>query len=1620
MPQDTHSPAPEGGSYELIQKRLHNHAAELRKRLDQLNEARKEVFGAVETALIANDRITTENNCIPRDMVAIGQHFLFGYNVHIGLRTEIRLADVFSMYRFESSDHSFHAEAMDMLADEKFDEDFHNLYKYYKDTVFVKFAVIGPHLYMVFQVGKSLSDIKTFKWLVQKNGLKYLGNRFDHEFRFPDQHEFQWRRVTRDMHRRGRFPHISVLDRVFVETLGGSLTIKVEDNTGSGKGIYEEPVDNADQTLDDADFSFADLGNLIVLKIRPYQEKQYRYLIFNQKMQEVLRVDSIEDACVLLPDNQGILFARGYYLNTGEHKLFETNSQGMHFEKRIPSPNGEDFLYVFYNQRAGLYILLPYNLVAMKVDTPVLCSGFSLFPNGELCYFRAEEEAGRHHVVQVWQTPFSEAEFAPRGKADTYLTKVGNKDLVRGMAECRELLTLVGKGDSYGNLYIDLVKKAGDILDAYYWVNKPDVFRLDEPLKQLREAAAAAIDEYEKVRRMRQNTLQQVEAAQEKLTALLDKIRRHKARDIDTFVAYLSELRSLRGEIIGLRDLRYVDVEQVSGFEEAIATHSNALSQEMINHLLDEKALAPYREKVAVQQQAVAGFNKVADADATGAQIDRIAAELEMLIEIVGNLRIEDATQTTRIIDHISEIYTSINQLRADLKNRRKSFRSTEAAAEFQAQLKLLDQGLVNYLDRSDTPAKCEEYLTRLMVQVEELEGKFAEFDEFVLQIGEKREGIYNAFETRRLSLLDSRNRRAGALMSSAERILRGIQNRLDGFGEVNEIHAYFASDLMIEKVRDIVAQLEKLDDSVKAGDIQSRLKTLREDAVRQLKDRKELFVGGENVIRLGRHHFQVNVQALDLTLVPRDGEMYFHLSGTNFFEQVKDAAFLETRPVWDQSLPSENREVYRAEWLAYQLSKKTDLTGAENMPALVRDFMTHRFDEGYVKGVHDEDAALILGALVEIKATIGMLRYRPAARACAQVCWHSFLREEEKQLFQHRLKGAGVILQLFPHTREFRALIQDLAEHIRVFAGFSGLFDEALAEEAGEYLFYELARQGSFCISREASALYQAFEAHLKQQKYATAYRDSVAALAAAPEQRFELIRNWLHAFMEAGEDATGAGYADEACALLFSGEYDATRVQDASPLREIGGLKGEHARVQAGAYALDYHDFSRRMHLFETETLPLFRRCAALKKEMAAQFRAEIRLEEFRPKVMSSFVRNQLIDQVYLPMIGDNLAKQMGTAGENTRTDRMGMLLLISPPGYGKTTLMEYVANRLGLIFMKINGPAIGHQVTSIDPAEASNAAAREELMRLNLAFEMGDNVMIYVDDIQHCHPEFLQKFISLCDAQRKIEGVYKGRTRTYDLRGKKVAVVMAGNPYTESGERFQIPDMLANRADTYNLGDIIGDNGDAFRLSYLENALTAHPALSRMATRPQADIHSLIRMAETGEIEGAELSAHISPEEMNEVLAILKKLARIRDTVLKVNQAYIRSAAQQDLYRKEPPFRLQGSYRNMNKLAEKVAPVMNEEELTTLILSHYEGEAQTLTTGAEANLLQFKALNGLGTPQDAARWQEICEIYREHKAVNADRLAQLVAEMGAFSEGLTGIREVLEKGMNGGGKG
>jgi hypothetical protein len=775
---------------------------------------------------------------------------------------------------------------------------------------------------------------------------------------------------------------------------------------------------------------------------------------------------------------------------------------------------------------------------------------------------------------------------------------------------------------------------------------------------------------------------------------------------------------------------------------------------------------------------------------------------------------------------------------------------------------------------------------------------------------------------------------------------------------------------------------------------------------------------------------------------------MTFHLTGTDYHAPVEDPGFAETRPLWDQLLVSETEAVYRSEYLAYSVLADAERgAGASDLETLfaarakgvleevVRAYGAERYDEGYERGVHDHDAALVLDALLGLYRAAGLLRFPPRARAAAYLFWAEERADHETKRLRwaRRARSLGRLRSTFSHSEAIDDLVAELHAAIGELVEREAIplrSDERRL--AGRYLFEELATAQSgerprFVLSAEAVELRDAFVEHLESAGSLAALEEELAALAGETGQRFGLARAWLEAYVgeAAGErEAAWRPVTAEAAALFVVEKKPA----DAAPLRadavalgmaRVEGLLGQHPRIRERALELRLDAFLERLGSFREERVPAFRAFQARRHELLERERARLRLGEFEPRVMSAFVRNRLVDEVYLPLIGDNLAKQIGALGEGKRTDQMGLLLLISPPGYGKTTLLEYVASRLGMTFVKVNGPALGHAVTSVDPGEATNAAARQEVEKISFALEMGNNVMLYLDDIQHTSPELLQKFIALCDAQRRMEGVWRGRTRTYDLRGKRFAVAMAGNPYTESGETFRIPDMLANRADTYNLGDILSGKDELFALSYLENSLTSNATLQPLASRDPEDLHLLVRRArgETVPLDG--LKHPYDAGEIEEILAVLRKLLRVQQVLLLVNRSYIQSASMADAYRTEPPFLLQGSYRNMNKLAQRIVPEMNETELEALLDDHYLGEAQALTTGAEANLLKLRELRGVLTPEQQERWVAIRRAYVRQVAAGGeeeDPTVRVVRQIGLVGERLEDIGRTLDSATRG----
>ncbi|WP_329541253.1 DNA repair ATPase [Streptomyces sp. NBC_01358] len=1612
---------PEDAVYDVLRRRLRTQAAELAHRAEALNARRTEEFGSTGLQLLGSEQVRTAQPSTPRDLVAIGGQLLFGFERGPGRRDEPAVDDVLAAF-----DPELAPTTAPLLADEPFVREFGGLHRYYRDARLLRLRRTNGRLLAVFRTGENAEDIRVLRWALDADGSPgaFLDARGERDHVFPPSHGFTWTVAGREAHIAGRHPHIAIGggrtedgDRapLYLSTLGGHLTLKTVDDTETPDGIYREPVTEPLQSLADAEVAYAESGPLVLLRVRPYKEEAWRHLVLNRLLGTVQRLDGIGPSCHPLPEDQGIIFPGGYYLTAGTAKTFDIAEPLTDpvFEGAVRSPNGEDVLYAFRSREDGRSLLLPYNVIRQEVATPLQGRGHALLDDGTLVLLRDPVEGrdagpARVHPVQRWRTPYVSDTFAasrPPGKGP--LARVGNADLVRGISDCLALAQSAEATTPTAAVYSRLVTDCSRATDRYHWLDDDELGALGAPLAALRDTAQHVLAEFDAVQEQTRSAADALTETADRITVLVRRVRGEAPRSASDWVDRLTELRSAQGHLASLAEMRYADTGRIAELTAATADDITSAGRRAVAFLSGDDAFTGYHEDVArLTEQAAT----VTDATALGERLAGMTDGLGTVTDVVAGLDIGDGVVRTSILERIAGVLGGVNRARATLDARRRTLLDQEGRAEFAAEFALLGQAVTAALAAADSPDACDDQLARLLLQLENLEARFDGFDDFLTTLGERRTEVYEAFSARRQTLQDALARRTERLAASAARVLETVARRSSALADADAVHTYFASDPMVAKVRRTAGELRGLGNTVRAEELDGQLLAARQEAGRALRDRSELYADGGATIRLGRHRFAVNTQPFELTLVPQADGLAFAVTGTDYRAPVTDPDFAATRPYWDQLLPSESPSVYRGEHLAARLlaeqgaDRLSSLDEVE-LAALVRESAAAAYDEGYQRGVHDEDATAILAVLLRLHATAGLLRCPPAVRAAAQLFWAYETDEARRTSWTRRARSLARARETFGPGPSVAALQEEWASVI------TGEGSRAVAA----YLFEELTSGPAGFVT---AAHVRTFLDKFRRATGTSAYDEDLAALADELPARRQLVEGWLTSYALASGTDLEAGDLAEAVAVELCPEPVLDRYEGDAPLSAtVDGLLGVHPRIERGRLTVRIDELLARTEEFRTTAVPGFRAYQRRRTALAAAERTRLRLDDHRPRVMSAFVRNRLLDEVYLPLIGDSLAKQLGTADADRRTDSQGLLLLVSPPGYGKTTLMEYVADRLGLVLVKVSGPNLGRDVTSLDPAQARGATARQEIEKINFALEAGNNTLLHIDDIQHTSPELLQKFIPLCDATRRIEGVRGGEPRSYDLRGKRFAVCMTGNPYTESGERFQVPDMLANRADVWNLGEVLSGREDVFALSFVENALTANPVLAPLAGRSREDLALLLRLASgTDATARADRLQHpYAPAEVDRITAVLRHLLHARDTVLAVNAAYIASAAQTDATRTEPPFRLQGSYRNMNRIAERIVPVMNDAELSAVIDDHYTGEAQTLTTGAEAALLKLAALRGTLGPEQAARWSAVTASYVRGQALGGpddDPLTRAVSALGLLADRIAAVETAISR--------
>ncbi|MGW1932573.1 DNA repair ATPase [Streptomyces sp. NPDC001919] len=1580
-------------TYTVLRDRLAAHAGELAGRAERLNEARTAVFGSGELGLTGTVHVRTGRAGTPRDVVAVGDDLLLlGFHPSAAEPSGTSVDDVFTLC--DRALNPLPATAVPgLLDDPAFVREFAALHRYFRGARLLRLRRTDGRLLAVFRTGEQADDLRVLRWAVGPSGeTRFLDARGERDHVVPPSQDVAWIETSREDHVPGRHPHISLGGRLHVSTAGGSLTLKTENDTETAEGVHTEPVDEPLQSPADAEVAYAVVGALILVRVRPYKEEVRRHLVYNTLTGGVVRLDALGQACLRLPDDEGIVFPGGYCLASGAVRTFDTDTAGLAYDRTVRSPDGEDLLFVFRARTEGRTLLLPYHLIRKEIATPVACTGYALLDDGTMAVLRGGAgEPGRVHPVQLWRTPYVSDTHVTTAD-DGPLARVGNADLVRGIADCLSIARQAAELTPAGEVYEALVAACVRAGDVHHWLGDPDLGDLDSPLNELRSTAAQVLAEFETVSTLTRQAAEALEESTRRIGALVRRVRGEAPATAAEWISRITELRGEQGRLATLGEMRYADTDAVDALSRSVGTDIDATARRAVAFLRREDAFTAHGTEARRLAAEAGAVTTVAGTAPLAERLDADTAGLRTLSETVAGLDIGDATVRTSILARIAEVLGELNGARAVLAARRAELLDREGRDEFAAETALLGQAVTGALAAADTPDACDEQLGGLLLHLENLESRFAEHDGFVADIAERRGSIHDAFTARRQSLQDARARRTEQLALSAGRVLEAIARRAATLGDRDAVHTYFASDPMVVKVRRTADTLRELGDQVRAEELEGRLGAARQEAARALRDRVELFADGGDTLRLGRHRFAVNRQAPELTLVPHGDTLALALTGTDYRAPVTDPALAGARPLWQRTLPSESPEVYRAEHLAARLlSAHGPAEPADaDLPALARRAAEAAYDEGYERGVHDHDAAAILEAVLALRDGAGLLGHPGAARAAAQDFWAHATTPETRDQWTRRAVSLTRARDLFGTETALDGLRRELAE-------------ETGDAAAAAYLVAELAAapQG-FALSGAARTLLDSFRRAVGTSGY-----DEALAAVTEPGARRGLVEAWLGSYAAARGGPPDAGVLAEAVAVELCPDLDRYEA-DAPTTATVTGLLGSHPRVEGGALEIRLDEFLARTAAFAADEVPAFRAYQEHRARLVAAERTRLRLDDHRPRVMASFVRNRLVDEVYLPLVGDGLAGQLGAAGDAGRTGSHGLLLLLSPPGYGKTTLIEYVAERLGLLLVKVDGPALGQRTTSLDPAEAPDATARRELEKIAFALAAGSNVLLYLDDIQHTSPEFLQKFIPLCDATRTLNG--------HDLRGKRFAVCMAGNPYTESGRAFRVPDMLANRADVWNLGDVLTGKEEAFALSFVENALTSHPVLAPLAGRDRADLELLTRLAADDPTARRDRLAHpYAPAELDQVLAVLRHVLAARATVLAVNAEYIASAAVADEARTEPPFRLQGSYRTMNRIAARISPAMNAAELDALVDDHYTAEAQTLTTEAEANLLKLAALRGTLTPAQAARWTEILAAHARTRALGGsegDPLARAVAALGLLADRLTAVETAITR--------
>ena len=379
----------------------------------------------MSSPFVATERIRTETTHPARRGQRDGQ-LLIGFEVFIGLKAETRVADVLSVFELSKTADGYNLSQQPSrgvgkyLADAEFDKHSETPSATSRSPLL---AVVRTEtsLLVAVQIGGTLRDAKIFASPSTPGARQLHGCARERTTTSGRARPFEWQRPGGGPGL-GPHQHVSILSQVFVETINGDLTIKIGPTRRTVGAFYREPVEDPNQTLDAAEIAYAQAAGLILSR-QALPRVGDAVTWSTTRSAHVAARRRHRRGLLELPEDHGLIFPGGYYLTQGV-QLFAEDSAGSSISARSARQTERTCSTCLFAPKLVIR-LLPSTSSRRVKNTR--CHGFSLLPDGHDLVFERKGSRPACTPCNIWQTPFTTAEFAAAAPTDgSYLSKVGN------------------------------------------------------------------------------------------------------------------------------------------------------------------------------------------------------------------------------------------------------------------------------------------------------------------------------------------------------------------------------------------------------------------------------------------------------------------------------------------------------------------------------------------------------------------------------------------------------------------------------------------------------------------------------------------------------------------------------------------------------------------------------------------------------------------------------------------------------------------------------------------------------------------------------------------------------------------------------------------------------------------------------------------------------------------------------------------------------------------------------------------------------------------------------------------------------------------------------------------